>query len=469
MVLLMSNIQVIKFSLTPGHSDFKIAQQLCEESRVFYNSVNSCLRARYFHKSTKEYADHIYDIPQQFNIDVTINGSWYSYNWVWENVAKTVRKYLKNKNKVKLLTVKQQQQVIRKLCNNWSSYWELWKLYKKKELTNNPNIPKYKKNFNGIDFNNQMISKSLVKKGVFKLSGLSQGFIIPEYLDKTTIRSGRLVVNNAKSFTVELLYEVDNVYTVADNPVIPDDMLVAAIDPGVDNLFTIAFSDYREALLIDGKQLKDTNNKINHKISRIQSAHDIERNNLMLKTGDMKLPHIQSQRVDDLWDYRDRVLYHDYTTIVNEVVRTLCSTGVECVIIGYNQSIKQHMRMGKKNNRNFAYIPMKKILDNLAWKLSKAGIIVIWTEESYTSRASFIDNDPLPVYGDNTVKVFNGYRKHRGLYVSKNGGSIHADVNGAYNIMRKVVSWFQSKETGMMIRDTVVYPARRVRIISLTV
>ena len=467
MVLLMSNIQVIKFSLTPGHSDFKIAQQLCEESRVFYNAVNSCLRARYFHKSTKEYADHIYDIPQQFNIDVTINGSWYSYNWVWENVAKTIRNYLKNKNKIKLLTVKQQQQVIRKLCNNWSSYWELWKLYKKKELIHSPNIPKYKKNFNGIDFNNQMISKSLVKKGVFKLSGLSQGFIIPEYLDKTTIRSGRLVVNNAKSFTVELLYEVDNVYTVADNPVIPDDMLVAAIDPGVDNLFTIAFSDYREALLIDGKQLKDTNNKINHKISRIKSAHDVERNNLMMKTGNMNLPHIKSQRVDDLWDYRDRVLYHDYTTIVNEVVRTLCSTGVECVIIGYNQGIKQHMKMGKKNNRNFAYIPIKKILDNLAWKLSKAGIIVVWTEESYTSRASFIDNDSLPVYGDNTIKVFNGYRKHRGLYVSKNGGSIHADVNGAYNIMRKVVSWFQSKETGMMIRDTVVYPARRVRIISL--
>ena len=313
-----------------------------------------------------------------------------------------------------------------------------------------------------------MINKALVRKGVFKLSGLSQGFLIPEYLDKTTVRSGRLVVNNAKSFTVELLYEVENMYAVPEEiPVIPEDMLVAAIDPGVDNLFTIVFSDYREALLIDGKQLKHTNNRINHKISRIQSAHDVERENLILKTGNTKLPHITSQRVDGLWEYRDRVLYHDYTTITSEVVRTLCSTGVKCVILGYNQGIKQHMRMGKKNNRHFAYIPMKKILDNLAWKLSKAGIMVIWTEESYTSQSSFIDNDPLPVYGDNTVKVFNGYRKHRGLYVSRNGGSIHADVNGAYNIMRKIVSWFCSKETGMMVRDTVVYPARRLRIISL--
>ena len=465
----MSDLQVIKFSLQPGHTDFKLAYQLCEESRVFYNAVNACLRARYFHKSNKEYADHIYHIPEQYGINVDNDGTWYSYNWVWEYVAKTVRDHLKNKNKIKLLTVKQQQQIIRKLCNNWTSYWGLWKLYKKGELKDSPSIPKYKKNFNGIDFTSQMINKALVRKGVFKLSGLSQGFLIPEYLDKSTVKSGRLVVNNAKSFTIELLYEVENVYTVADNPVIPEDMLVAAIDPGVDNLFTIVFSDYREALLVDGKQLKHTNNTINNKISRLQSAHDVERENLILKTGNTKLPHITSQRVDGLWEYRDRVLYHDYTTITSEVVRTLCSTGVKCVILGYNQGIKQHMRMGKKNNRHFAYIPMKKILDNLAWKLSKAGIMVVWTEESYTSQSSFIDNDPLPVYGDESVKVFNGYRKHRGLYVSKNGGSIHADVNGAYNIMRKIVSWFQSKETGMMIRDSVVYPARRLRIISLTV
>lgn len=467
----MSNLQVIKFSLQPGHTDFKLAYQLCEESRVFYNAVNTCLRARYFHKSTKEYADHIYHIPQQYDINVDNDGAWYSYNWVWENIAKTVRNSLKNKHKIKLLTVKQQQQIIRKLCNNWTSYWGLWKLYKKGELKDAPNIPHYKETFNGIDFTNQMINKSLVKKGVFKLSGLSQGFTIPEYLDKTTVKSGRLVVNNAKSFTVELLYEVENIYTTASEevPVIPEDMLVAAIDPGVDNLFTIVFSDYREALLVDGKQLKHTNNRINSTISKIQSAHDVERNNLMLKTGNTKLPHIQSQRVDALWEYRDRVLYHDYTTITNEVVRTLCSTGVECVVLGYNQGIKQRANMGRKNNRNFAYIPIKKILDNLAWKLSKAGIMVVWTEESYTSQASFIDNDPLPVYGDDTVKTFTGYRKHRGLYVSKHGGVIHADVNGGYNIMRKIVPWFCSKETRTMVRDSVVYPARRVRIISLTV
>ena len=154
-------------------------------------------------------------------------GHGIQYNWVWEHVAKTVRDHLKSKNKIKLLTVKQQQQIIRKLCKDWTSYWELWKLYKTGELKDAPNIPHYKENFNGIDFTNQMINKSLVQKGVFKLSGLSQGFLIPEYLDKNSVKSGRLVVNNSKSFTVELLYEVENVYTVPEEvPVIPELSLI---------------------------------------------------------------------------------------------------------------------------------------------------------------------------------------------------------------------------------------------------
>lgn len=108
----MSNLQVIKFSLQPGHADFNIARKLCEESRVFYNAVNACLRARYFHKSTKEYADHIYDIPEQYGINVDKDGTWYSYNWVWEHVAKTVRNSLKNKHKIKLLTVKNSNKLL---------------------------------------------------------------------------------------------------------------------------------------------------------------------------------------------------------------------------------------------------------------------------------------------------------------------------------------------------------------------
>ena len=69
-----------------------------------------------------------------------------------------------------------------------------------------------------------------------------------------------------------------------------------------------------------------------------------------------------------------------------------------------------------------------------------AGIALIEQEESYTSKASFLDLDPIPVYGqdENEGVEFSGYRRHRGMYVRKDGkGEINADVNGSYNILRK--------------------------------
>ncbi len=70
------------------------------------------------------------------------------------------------------------------------------------------------------------------------------------------------------------------------------------------------------------------------------------------------------------------------------------------------------------------------------------GIKVITTEESYTSKASFLSLDFIPKYGDdgaNKVK-FSGYRETRGMYKIKGEKTrINADVNGSYNIMRKAM------------------------------
>ncbi len=77
----------------------------------------------------------------------------------------------------------------------------------------------------------------------------------------------------------------------------------------------------------------------------------------------------------------------------------------------------------------------------LTYKCGLVGIKVLITEESYTSKASFLDNDPIPTYGEDEAEsvVFSGKRVKRGLYKSKNGTLINADVNGSYNIMRKVI------------------------------
>ena len=73
----------------------------------------------------------------------------------------------------------------------------------------------------------------------------------------------------------------------------------------------------------------------------------------------------------------------------------------------------------------------------IKYKCELEGIRVLLTEESYTSKASALDLDFLP---DMNFKdpVFSGKRIKRGLYQS-GYGYINADVNGALNIMRKVV------------------------------
>lgn len=104
----------------------------------------------------------------------------------------------------------------------------------------------------------------------------------------------------------------------------------------------------------------------------------------------------------------------------------------------------------------------------LRYKAELAGIAVRVQEESYTSKASFLDLDPLPVYDPKREErpTFSGKREKRGLYRAKNGRRIQADVNGAYNIGRKAFpdSFGQGIEAALAVRpvglsiSTVVQP-----------
>ena len=97
--------------------------------------------------------------------------------------------------------------------------------------------------------------------------------------------------------------------------------------------------------------------------------------------------------------------------------------------------------MGKRNNQNFVSIPHARFIEMLTYKAALVGIVVEVQEESYTSQASFLDLDPIPTYqpNDETQYTFSGKRMGRRnrLYRTKDGRKICADVNGAYNILRK--------------------------------
>jgi transposase len=88
-------------------------------------------------------------------------------------------------------------------------------------------------------------------------------------------------------------------------------------------------------------------------------------------------------------------------------------------------------------------------------------------EESYTSKSSFLDWDNIPTYTPNTKHKFSGRRVQRAWYVSKNGTLIHADVNGAFNIGRKVIPSAFDCLKSIVLRNMgclVVHPRRMTPI-----
>ncbi len=115
--------------------------------------------------------------------------------------------------------------------------------------------------------------------------------------------------------------------------------------------------------------------------------------------------------------------------------------GIGTLVIGWNEGFKSNANMGKLNNQKFVQMPLAKLKDRLKQLCDLHGIRFQETEESYTSKASFLDGDSLPVYGQKPEGwKASGKRVKRGLYQSANGSIVNADLNGAANILRKVAS-----------------------------
>jgi putative transposase len=157
------------------------------------------------------------------------------------------------------------------------------------------------------------------------------------------------------------------------------------------------------------------------------------------------LPKADRERVtrqmERITSKRNRRIDHYLHTASRRMIDFLVANGIGTVIIGKNPLWKQACEMGRRNNQNFVQIPHARFIDMLSYKAALVGIQVEVREESYTSQASFVDLDPIPDYtlNDETEHVFSGKRigRRNRLYRTKDGRTICADVNGAYNILRK--------------------------------
>ena len=406
--------RVVKFNIKKSHIDYQYIKVQLIESKEIYNFANYILRQIYFkntykHQYSLEFVNEYPSLKELFLQYIEENKQFTTLFYKIVCEFSKLKGYSINSKIV--------QNIVDKLKNDWTSYWGLLKAKKDKTYNKKINIPAYKKKYNLVEYNNQVMSKKKLKLGYIGTDKMQQGIKIAKKHQELNCKCFRIYEKNNKLFC-ELIYEKDITKVEKTDK-------VASIDLGLENLFTIAFNYNKKGISIKGTKLKAINQYFNKLKASLQSM----------------LPQKQytSKLINQLMYKREEQLRNYIGYYTNQLIEILKKEKISKLIVGYNKNWKQNINIGKVNNQNFVNIPFKKILDILRYKLEENGIECKEQEESYTSKSSYLDNDDIPVYKENdgTNYIFSGKRIKRGIYKSKQGKIINADLNGALNILKK--------------------------------
>ena len=299
-----------------------------------------------------------------------------------------------------LHNTKTAKQTIRQVLTDWSNYRKALSAYKrdKSKFLKCPKPPHYKKKLAQVIFYNETIKGGQSGKPLAFLTPTNNCFSVKS--DKPY----KQVVATPKTFgfIIEVQYE----QKASEKPKTKKNNF-CCIDIGLNNLATIT-SDKHSPILINGRIVKSFNQQYNKNISKKSSR----------------------KRYFRLENY-----FHH----VSEIIAENCvKYNIGTIVVGKNDGWKTGMKLGKKTNQNFQSVPFCNLLQKIQYKASALGINVVFTEESYTSQASFLDRDEIPVWKKGQKHEFSGTRVKRGLYRSAFGTLLNADANGSANIGRKV-------------------------------
>lgn len=314
------------------------------------------------------------------------------------------------------LPTKVSKQTLMLLDRNFKSFFALLKKKQDGNYDKLIKLPKYldKEGRLVTTFPKDAVSKKSLKKGLIKLSKLSIEIPTKKANESNLVEVRVLPRNN--HHVVEVVYKVDEVESKSDNE------RYASIDLGLNNLATVS-SNVVKPFIINGRPLKSINQYWNKEVARLQSH--LKGN----KKTSKRIKSITNKRNNKVKDY----LHKSSRRIVNFLV----SNNISTLVIGYNEEWKQNINLGKKNNQSFVNIPFYTFINQLDYKCKLEGINVILTEESYTSKCSFLDGETLEEHEN-----YLGKRIKRGLFKSAEGKLINADLNGSLNILKKVVGDF---------------------------
>ena len=337
-------------------------------------------------------------------------------------------KQLKQSENYKMLNSNMAQQIIKEVDGSFKSFFGLLKLAKKGKYDyKNIKLPKYLKKdgfttliigFVRIKNNKLIIPFSNAYKKMHKPITIN----IPPILADKKIKEIRIIPkSNARFFEIQYTYEVEDIQSNLNSN------NALAIDLGINNLCTCV-TNSGKSFIIDGKKLKAINQWYNKQNALLQCIKD--KQNIDVKYTNKQINNLR-KRNNRVNDYMNKV--------ARKVIKYCLENDIGNIVIGYNREFQKDSSLGKINNQKFVNIPYGKLIDKLKYLSKLYGINIRIQEESYTSKASFFDNDNVPMYSnDNNQKYcFSGKRIKRGLYQTSRGYKLNADVNGALNILNK--------------------------------
>ena len=375
--------RVERHIINKNHKMFNICNQYCKLSKDLYNHAN-------------------YIIRQEF----IKNDTFLNYSHM--------AKLMKTEDSFKAIGSNSGQHTLKILERNWKSFFVAikdWSKNKSKYL-GKPRLPNYLDKEKGRFICVLTNMQAQVKDGYLYFA------FKPFKPFNDTIRlkfEGKLmqtrIIPKIGYYVIEVVYEIEvpevNEY---------NDRIIG-IDLGLNNLMTVQNNFGEKSFVVNGKPLKSMNQYYNMKKANVQSK--------LKKVNGLNW----SNKLSQLTMKRDNLINNYIHNATRYIVNYCLAFSVSTVIVGKNDTWKQDF----KRQRNFVQIPYEKLILQLHYKLRDVGIKVVLTEESYTSKASFIDHDSMT-----KSTKFKGTRIKRGLYQTNDKQLINADVNGASNIIRKV-------------------------------
>ncbi|MDJ0795374.1 MAG: transposase [Calothrix sp. MO_167.B12] len=389
----MSNYGCQQDLINPSPDLSAILEFLCGESAKLANCGTYYARQLYF-KTGK--------IPRKFDLHKLFKSNLH-FQAMYSHVA---------------------QQCLTTVAESFKSYIGLLKGIKKGTVVQRPKLPGYRKG--GLALVTYPKADVKLKDGLLRFPlgskvktwfGLDAFYLpMPSNLHFADIKEFRILPRN-KCFYIEYVYKH------CDIAVELDQSKVLGIDHGLNNWLTCV-TNVGTSFIIDGKHLKSMNQWFNKQVSTIKE-------NKPQGFWNKKLAHITEKRNRQVRDAVNKAA----RLVINHCLNNKIGT----VVFGWNKGQKDNADMGKKNNQKFVQIPTGRLKDRIAQLCKQHGIQFVETEESYTSKSSFLDNDVLPKFGEKPEGwQSSGKRIKRGLFKTQSNILVNADANGAANIIAKV-------------------------------